>query len=124
APITEATMLPWLPDPCRIESQSLPLSRTGMIEWIFLCAGPNGCVPSVTRVAVWAKLGVSALIPLSSTPTICGGTAAVPLLYFCSLQTPGAVQLASVVQTCDGLFVHRRAPLPLPSRLASSNGRA
>ena len=151
APITEATMLPWLPDPCRIESQSLPLSRTAMIEWIFRCAGPNGCVPSVTRVAVWAKLGVSALIPLSSTPTICGGTAAVPLLYFCSAQTPPGngpvqvpvpapvqqavglpaathwellVQSLFVAQVLTGLCVHSSAPLPPPSRPASSNGLA
>src|SRR6267142_3011887 len=52
AAMTLATMFPWLPPPLKIESQSLPLSRTGMIEWTLRCAGPNGCVRSVTCVAV------------------------------------------------------------------------
>ena len=51
-----------------------------MIEWIFLCTGPMGWPGAVTCVAVWEKLGVSALIPLSRTPTICGGTASEPSL--------------------------------------------
>src|SRR6266568_9419319 len=60
------------------------------------CDAPIGCVMSVTCVSVCEKCTASVEIPLSVTATICGGTAAVSLLYFCNAHTPpgnGPVQV-------------------------------
>src|SRR5439155_11849894 len=108
-----------------------------------------GWVMSPTWVAVCENWTESAEIPLSVTATICGGTAAVSLLYLCSVHTPpGAgpvqvpvpapvqhavgfpaathwlllVQSLFVAQVRAGDCVHSSAPLPPPSTPTSWYG--
>ena len=111
-----ATTLPCVLDPNRSPSQDDPSSSTFWTAWIFRWLGDgNGWLKSPTCVAVCEKWTASAVMPLSVTATICGGTCAVPLLRRCRRQRPPPVQLASVVQARVGLFVQRSAPLPPPS---------
>src|SRR5436309_9836251 len=103
-----ATTLPCVLAPESRASHDVPLSSTVWIACTLRCAVPIGCVASVTCVSVCEKCTASVEIPLSVTATICGGTAAVSLLYFCSAQTPpgnGPVQVPVLapVQQAVGL---------------------
>src|SRR6266850_3950455 len=148
--MTPATMLPWVPLPDRVPSQLVPLSWTFWMACTFRWAALGmEWVMSPTWVAVCENCTESAEIPLSVTATICGGTAAVSLLYLCSVHTPpGAgpvqvpvpapvqhavgfpaathwvllVQSLFVAQVRVGDCVHSRAPLPPPSTPTSWYG--
>src|SRR5438093_3134437 len=144
-----ATTLPCVLAPESRASHDVPLSSTVRIACTLRCAVPIGCVASVTCVSVCEKCTASVEIPLSVTATICGGTAAVSLLYLCSAQTPPGngpvqvpvvapvqqavglpaathwellVQSLLVVQALTGDCVHSSAPLPPPSTPTSWYG--
>src|SRR5437879_5275084 len=144
-----ATTLPCVLAPESRESHDVPLSSTFWIECTLRWAGPIPCVRSLTCVSDCEKCTASVEIPLSVTATICGGTAAVSLLYLCSVHTPPgdgpvqvpvpapvqhavgfpaathwllAVQSLFVAQALIGDCVHSSAPLPPPSTPTSWYG--
>ena len=104
AAIAAATVLPCVAPPESGESQVAPspAGPTTITECTLRCAGPIGPAIVVTWVAVCEKFGVSRLMPLSTTVTIWGGTASVPLL----MRRPSAL-----------------VSMPPPSTPAWSNGR-